>query len=66
MTKQGENHTVNLQVTEFAEGKAALKAIFDDRDTVSCMEACLKNTDMQRDHEKVKAKRLEALDAFFK
>lgn len=58
--------TVNLQATTFDEGKAALEAIFGDKDTVSCMEARLKNTDMQRDHEKVKTKRLEALKALFK
>ena len=66
MTKPGEGQIVNLQVTEYDDGKNALKAIFDDRNTVTCMEARLKNTDMQRNREKVKAKRLEALDAFLK
>ena len=66
MTKLGDKQTINLQVTEFDEGKAVLATIFDDEKTIACMEARLKNTDMPRDREKVKAKRLEALEAFFK
>lgn len=66
MAQRGEKQTINLQVTSFDEGKAALEAIFEDKATVSCMEARLKNTDMPRDREKIKAKRLEALEAFFK
>lgn len=66
MTKPGESQTINLQVTAFDQGKAALEAIFGDRDTVSCMEARLENSDMQRDREKIKARRLEALKALIK